>query len=188
MLPSRTLCEIARAIWRLPERRLQYVPNGVDCARFGRPGSPELARRLGVAEDRPVIGTVATLRREKNLGRLIDAFAPVRARRPVQLVIVGDGVERPGLEAKATAMGLAGDVLFTGPCPEPETLLSRFTVFALSSDTEQMPLSVLEAMAARRAVVATDVGDVRHMLANENQPFVVPRNPAPHGREARNVA
>ena len=52
--------------------------------------------------------------------------------------------------------------------------MAGFDVFALSSDTEQMPLSVLEAMAAGLPVVATDVGDIRAMVAPENGPFIVP--------------
>jgi glycosyltransferase involved in cell wall biosynthesis len=51
-----------------------------------------------------------------------------------------------------------------------------FTLFALSSDTEQMPLSILEAMAASRPIVATDVGDVRDVVAPENRDFIVPRS------------
>ena len=58
----------------------------------------------------------------------------------------------------------------------PERLLPSFTLFALSSDTEQMPLSILEAMAAGLAIAATAVGDVGTMVAAENQPFIVPRD------------
>jgi glycosyltransferase involved in cell wall biosynthesis len=61
---------------------------------------------------------------------------------------------------------------------QPQALYAGFDVFALSSDTEQMPLSVLEAMAARLPVAATDVGDVRGMLAEANGRFVVPRDDA----------
>jgi glycosyltransferase involved in cell wall biosynthesis len=81
------------------------------------------------------------------------------------------------LESAARERGLAQDVVFTGASPVPEHLLPLFSVFALSSDTEQMPLSLLEAMAASRAVAATDVGDVREMLTDENRRFVVARNP-----------
>tara|TARA_B100000614_G_scaffold99671_1_gene89591 strand:- start:337 stop:672 length:336 start_codon:yes stop_codon:yes gene_type:complete len=56
----------------------------------------------------------------------------------------------------------------------PETILPSFDVFAMSSDTEQMPVGLIEAMAAGRAVVATDVGDIRSMVAEANRPYVVP--------------
>ncbi len=58
----------------------------------------------------------------------------------------------------------------------PEMVLGTFDVFALSSDTEQMPNALLEAMAAGRAVAAVDVGDVKTMLCPENREFVAPRD------------
>jgi glycosyltransferase involved in cell wall biosynthesis len=109
---------------------------------------------------------------------LIDAFAAVLVQRPAVLAIVGDGPEREALSTHAAALGIGQSVVFTGMCPNPERLLPSFNIFAISSDTEQMPLSVLEAMAAGRAVVATDVGDVREMLAPENHPFVVRKDAA----------
>lgn len=176
LMPSQTLYGIARTIWRLPSRRLLYVPNGIDCARFGVGPDTAFAEASGIRLDVPVIGTVAALRPEKNLHRLVDAFAQVVRQRPAQLVLVGDGAERAGLEARAAGLGISDSLLFAGACATPEKLLPSFTLFALSSDTEQMPLSVLEAMAAGRPVVATDVGDIKQMLADENRPFVVDRD------------
>ena len=164
VFPSRNLVRIARDIWKLPERFIRYVPNGIDLARFATDGS-----RRGGGE--PVIGTVAALREEKNLGRLIRAFARLPAGR---LVIVGDGPERTALEALARITGVADRVEFVGHRTDTPDFYARFDVFALSSDTEQMPLSVIEAMAAGLPVVATDVGDVRLMVAEANAPFVTP--------------
>ena len=183
VLPSRTLERIALAIWRLPPGRVRYIPNGIDLARFSPPPLEGLGGEAGQGRgeggvpwegEGPVIGTVAALRPEKNLARLLHAFALLR--QPARLVIVGDGPERAGLEALAGALGVAGAVHFTGHLAAPRDALWHFDLFALSSDTEQMPLSVLEAMASGLAVAATDVGDVASMLAAENRPFVVPRD------------
>jgi len=174
VLPSRNLERIALDIWSLPKARVHYIPNGVDCARFA--ASPRAADG-----GRVVIGTVASLRREKNIARLIDAFAAIaRQRGPgtLELIIVGDGVERAGLEALARQHQVAGQVRFAGQSTQPETWLTQMDIFALSSDTEQMPLSLLEAMAAGRAVVATDVGDVAQMVSAENRNYVVPARDA----------
>ncbi len=171
VLPSRRLETIASEVWRLPRDRLRYIPNGIDLSRFA-------PRDRSVLPELPVIGTVAALRPEKNLGRLLRAFASARAARPARLAIVGDGPERPALEALARELGLAGDVVFHGHQPDPAPLFAGFDLFALSSDTEQMPISVLEAMAAGLPVAATDVGDVRLMLSPENAPAVVPRDEA----------
>jgi glycosyltransferase involved in cell wall biosynthesis len=124
--------------------------------------------------DRLVIGTVASLRREKNLGRLIQAFAGIAAARGAELVIVGDGAEREGLEQLARQLNVARQVHFAGQSDRPEEWYRRMDIFALSSDTEQMPLAVLEAMAAGLPVAATDVGDVAQMVSAENWNFVVP--------------
>lgn len=174
-VPSQRLFHIARDIWRLPAGRLHYVPNGVDLARFTP--APLSAR------DMTVVGTVAALRPEKNLGRLLRAFAHLvadrpAAARPLRLVIAGDGPERPGLEAIASSLGIASAVSFTGYIADTAALYAGFDLFALSSDTEQMPIAVLEAMAAGLPVAATAVGDITAMLAPENLPYVVPLDDA----------
>ncbi len=172
MLPSQTLLRIATAQWRLPARHLRYVPNGIDLARFapGPRGIPPWGDGGGPVGG-PVVGTVAALRAEKNLSRLLAAFAAVPP--PARLVIVGDGPERAALAAQAAALGLAARVHFTGAIDDTAPVYRFFDVFALSSDTEQMPLSVLEAMASGLSVAATDVGDVRAMLSPANAAFVV---------------
>ncbi|HJS84791.1 MAG TPA: glycosyltransferase [Acetobacteraceae bacterium] len=169
VLPSRTLLGIAADTWRLPAHRLRYIPNGIDLARFAAPAA-------SASRAEPVIGTVAALRPEKALDRLLRAFHAVTASLPARLVIAGDGPERPRLEHLAATLGVAPRVQFTGHIADPAPLYAGFDVFALSSDTEQMPLSVIEAMAAGLAVAGTDVGDVRRMLAAENRRFVGPRD------------
>ena len=74
VLPSRVLEGIARDIWKLPPDRLRYVPNGVDLARFGAVPTEAPPWAGHFAAGVPVIGTVAALRPEKNLGRLLEAF------------------------------------------------------------------------------------------------------------------
>ena len=178
VVPSDSLYSIARNSWRLPESRILQVTNGVDCARFRSPPDFGLLDKFNIARDRTLIGAVTPLRAEKNLARLIDAFAQLRRERNAQLVIVGEGPLRNALQTKVLNYGLGADVIFTGFCPTPEKLLPAFSVFALSSDTEQMPLSVLEAMAAGRPVAATRVGDIWHMLSEQNRPFIVEKSAA----------
>jgi glycosyltransferase involved in cell wall biosynthesis len=172
VLPSRTLLNIASDVWRLPPRRLIYIPNGIDSARFASDPDPELAASLRRRPDELLIGTVAALRTEKNIGRLIEAFATIAAVRPARLIIVGDGAEREMLQQLADGCGVGDNVVFTGAMPNPERIIGAFDVFALSSNTEQMPFSILEAMAAGLPIASVDVGDVREMLAPENWPFV----------------
>ena len=126
----------------------------------------------GARDGVPVIGTVAALREEKDLGRLIRAFAITSSQTPARLVIVGDGPERAGLEQLVARLDVGDRVSFTGHRDDTPSLYSGFDLFALTSDTEQMPMSVIEAMASGLPVVSTDVGDVRAMLAPENAGFI----------------
>lgn len=182
ILPSRILERIAASDWKVPARGLHYIPNGIDCARFAAPD------RNGA--EGLVIGTVATLRREKNIARLIHAFAALASgRRPgaVRLLIVGDGPERAGLTQIAAALPVRDQISFAGPTDRPEEWLRRMDIFALSSDTEQMPLSVLEAMASGLPVVSTAVGDVAQMVSPANAGLVAPAGEA-FGRALASLA
>lgn len=166
VLPSHNLVRIATEQWRLSPAKLRYIANGIDCDRF------ETERAIAAAG--PLrIGTVAALRPEKNIARLIGAVAQAKKARPDidwRLMIVGDGPQRGLLEKAAKDHAIA--VTFTGPTETPEKFLAQMDIFALSSDTEQMPLGVLEAMASGLPVVSTDVGDVARMVAAEGAPFV----------------
>lgn len=170
VVPSRNLWRIATEQWRLNPARVRYIPNGIDLGRFAR------AEASMLPGEGPVIGCVAALRVEKNLHRLIRAFHLVARDMPARLVIVGDGPERGALEQLVASLDITTQVRFAGHVPEPAPLYRAFDVFALTSDTEQMPMTVLEAMAAALPVAATDVGDIKEMLAPENRAFIVPRD------------
>ena len=174
VVPSLALYDIARGIWRLPEAKVRFVPNGIDCARFDA-GPPEVSERLP-ATKQTIIGTVAALRTEKNLMRLLRSAALLRGDAVFRLVIAGDGPERNRLESLARELGVGDNTTFLGHVPDSGRLYGEFDVFALTSDTEQMPFTVLEAMAAGRAIVATDVGDIRKMVAPPNLPYIVGRD------------
>lgn len=173
VLPSHALVRLALQTWKLPRGRVRYVPNGIDCDRFAIPADPIFATELRRRPGEVLIGTVAALRAEKNLSRLIQAFAALGDLPPTRLVIVGDGVERGKLAELAVSLGVADRVVFTGALSDPERVLSVLDIFALSSDTEQMPYSVLEAMGAGLAVASVDVGDVKDMVSDENRWAVV---------------
>lgn len=172
IVPSRNLERIAREEWRLPARRITYLPNGVEIARFAaKPPAAEWA--FPKRDGELAVGTCAALRPEKNLKRLIRAFARC-GHADVRLVICGDGPERPGLERAADAAGVADRVTFTGYLAQPEKALAGLDLFAMSSDTEQMPYGLLEAMAAGLPAASTDVGDIKQIVAEPNRPFIVP--------------
>jgi glycosyltransferase involved in cell wall biosynthesis len=168
VVPSHTLWTIATNLWGLSPRQVLLIPNGVDCDRFGAMQHRGALEGFGIDRDSVVIGTVTALRPEKNLKRLISAFARLAANSSPQLVIVGEGTEREKLERFAKDSSVAR-VHFTGSVLRPEELYGCFDIFAISSDTEQMPISLVEAMASGLPVVATDVGDIAKIVAPENR-------------------
>jgi len=176
VVPSRVLLGHLEKTWRLPASQRVWIPNGIDVAHFAPGRADELRARWGAAHDERVIGTVARLRAEKGLDLLVRAFAEVAARpegRRARLVLVGDGPEEAGLRGLARELGVEPRVVFAGPLADTRDAYRAFDLFVLSSRTEQMPISVVEAMACGLPLASTDVGDVRGMLAPENGPFVV---------------
>jgi len=170
VVPSSRLHGIARTAWGQAEERIERIPNGIAVHRYA--AAPTLALP-GVPEGKLVIGTVAGLRPVKNLPRLVRAFAAMD-RKDAVLVIVGEGPDRERILAEAQARGAADRVILPGFLADPARYIGRFDIFALSSDSEQFPISLLEAMAAGLPAVATSVGDIPHMVAAENQPFILP--------------
>lgn len=167
ILPSRQLVDIARNIWKLPAERVSYIPNGVDLRRF-------VPRTTEMTDPLPVIGCVAALRPEKNLARLLRAAALTAQAIPIRLLIVGDGPERHRLTALAAELAL--NIEFAGNIADTAAFYRRMTIFALASDTEQMPLSILEAMASGLPIAATAVGDIGTMIAASNRPYLTARD------------
>ena len=175
VVPSRTLSRIARRKWKVPEEKLHYLPNGVDLERF-RPG--ESARREG--EDRPFrVGFLGGLRPEKNLGLLVRAFAGAKLPPGSQLLLGGSGPEEEALREEVRRCDREDRVLFEGAVEDAPSFYRKIDLFALSSSTEQMPLVVLEAMAAGLPILSTDVGDVKEMVSEPNRAFLVPPGDEP---------
>lgn len=171
VVPSDRLFRVARTEWKQPERRLHRIANGIDVDAYAGPPAPDAIPGLDHDGGKLLIGTVAGLRTVKNLPRLVRAVAPLGDK--VRLVIVGEGPERDAILAQARACGL-DDILLPGFLPSPSKYVGLFDIFALSSDSEQLPISLIEAMAAGLPVVSTDVGDVRSMVADANRGLIVP--------------
>jgi glycosyltransferase involved in cell wall biosynthesis len=160
-------------------RGVERVQKGVDAGHF-RPDGPNERERLGLQGKRVVVA-IARLVPLKNLRLLLEAVAIVRGRVPdVRAVIVGDGPEAAVLEQRAAALGLADSVTFAGYVAQPETPSWYRTgdVFALSSNFDNSPNAVLEAMACGLPVVATDVGGVREFVESGRGGLIVPRGDA----------
>jgi glycosyltransferase involved in cell wall biosynthesis len=174
VVPSKSLEQIARSVWHQPLEKIARFPNGIDTVHYNRRpqrGSfPGFQKRDGEI----VVGTIADLRSVKNLPRLLRAVAAADAN--IRLAIVGDGPDRDVIISEAARLGIADRVMMPGYLRDPARYIRLFDIFALSSDSEQYPISLVEAMTSALPIVSTDVGDVRTIVSRENRPFIIARN------------
>lgn len=169
VVPSEQLEEIALVDWQQPLGRVKRIPNGIDTKAFAmRPKKDAL--RLIKRPDEMWVGTLAGLRTVKNLPRLVRAFAPLQDH--WQLVILGEGEARAAIEAEADRLGVNHRVHLPGAIENPSRVIGLFDIFALSSDSEQFPLALVEAMAAGLPVAAPSVGDIAHIVSDENAEYI----------------
>lgn len=151
--------------------KVDCIPNGIDVTRFAMANGTTSRHLLGTfaPPGTLLIGTVGRLDAVKDQAGLVAAFsmlgeadAAMRAR--LRLVIIGEGAERPNLQAQIAQLGLEGQVCLLGNREDVPALLQELDIFVLSSIAEGMPGAVLEAMAAALPIVATDVGGVAEVV------------------------
>ena len=147
---------------RIAPERIITLPNGVRDNPFREMDGVRARKRaeLGLPDDAPVIGTIAVLTEQKGVSYLLQAMPRIlRAVPAARLVVAGGGPLEAALKQEAEALGITGSVIFAGWRLDVGELLLAFDVWAMSSLWEAMPLALIEAMAAGRPIVATDVGD-----------------------------
>ena len=160
-----------RQSFALSAPKLCVVPNSVFLAPFVRPVDAELRAKLIGTNARYFILTVARLDKQKGLEYLLEAAALVPE---TIFVLAGAGPERPALEAQTRALGLNNRVVFLGYRDDVDNLLASCDLFVLPSLFEGLPLSVLEAMAAGKPVVATAIGGTDETIIDGETGLLVP--------------
>ncbi len=168
--------EFARKRREADERRLLVIPNGIELGRFhpAPAGRDRVRRELGIDADAWVIGTVGRIAPEKNQALLVQAMAPLLGPK-VRLVIAGDGPLLTALTERVGSLGVAGSVHLLGARKDVPDILNALDTFALSSDTEGLPLVVPEAMATGLPVISTAVGGVPSVIDDGQTGFLVPK-------------
>jgi glycosyltransferase involved in cell wall biosynthesis len=157
---------------------VSLIYNGVDLQRYNhQQPCCTLHEDYSIPESSPIVGVVARLEAEKGHRTLLDAWPAVQAVHPeAWLLIVGEGSERNALEAQAAGLGIAQRVVFAGRREDVPAVTAALDVAVLPSYREAQGLSVLEAMALSRPVVASRVGGIPEMIEDGVSGLMVPPN------------
>jgi N-acetyl-alpha-D-glucosaminyl L-malate synthase BshA len=167
--PSAWLARATHETLGVPARvAIEVIPNFVDADRFRPAAEP---RPLPGA---PVVVHVSNFRPVKRVGDVVEVFARLRAQRPVRLRLVGDGPDRPAIEARAAALGLGAEVELLGERVDLPAVLREADLFLLPSETESFGLAALEAMASGVPVIASAVGGLPEVIPDGEVGFLCP--------------
>jgi glycosyltransferase involved in cell wall biosynthesis len=158
--------------FRVPNEIITVVENGIDVAQFSE-GRPDLREELGLRQN-PLVGFVGRLAPEKGLEYLLRAAAGMLNALPAaKIILTGDGPDRCALEKLTRQLGIEKSVIFLGRRSDLASIYASLDVFVLPSLSEGMPLAVMEAMAAKRPVVATRVGAIPKMVKDQQTGLLV---------------
>jgi glycosyltransferase involved in cell wall biosynthesis len=163
----------ARAVFDAPDDRVRVVYDGVDLDAWGGAPPADLSG-IGVGPEARVCLSVARLHPQKGLEDLVAAAALLRNESSLHIVVAGDGPDHASLQTAIDRAALAGRVHLLGNRNDVGALLARADLTVLPSRFEGLPSAVIEAMAASRAVVATDVGGVRELVDHGVTGWLVP--------------
>jgi glycosyltransferase involved in cell wall biosynthesis len=165
---------------QIPARKVKVVYLGVPLEEFSRARSAEEVRaaraELGIAPGDVAIGTVTRLHDSKGNSYLVDAARLVLNERPgARFLIVGEGPLRESLEQQARALDLGDRFVFAGFAKDVARVVSAFDISVFPSLWEGTPLTVFEALAMGKAIVATDADGLLDVLTNEHDALIVPK-------------
>lgn len=164
---------VARKLGKLilSHNKIRVVKNGINLERFSCTRSDTLRSLLNYNKDMPIVLTVARLDKQKGHEYLLEAASMVPE---AVFVLVGDGPERENLETNAKNMRVDDRVVFLGHRPDMQKFLAGCDVFVLPSLYEGLPLTIIEAMAAARPVIASDIPGTDEIIINGKTGILVP--------------
>ena len=158
-------------------QRVHVLLNGVDPDRYQRDPAlrTQVRQSLGFQDNHCVLGAVGRAESQKRFDLLLQAFARLARERPeLRLVIAGDGSLLAALRAQARELRVDDRVLILGHCPHMLEVYHAFDIFAQTSDYEGTPTVIVEAMALRIPIVATDVGGTCELVTHGQHALLVP--------------
>lgn len=160
---------------KVPRDKITTIPNGIDINQFRSNKDVSYLKKYFRIKREKVIGSIGRLTEQKGYEYLLKAFNIVlNDNANTKLIIVGDGNLRGSLEQLSKDLHIQDKVIFAGIRQDVPNLLRLFDVFVLASLWEGQPITILEAMAAGKPIVATDVGGNAEILGNNKYGLIVP--------------
>lgn len=178
VLNSRRIAHFAVAGEGVPPERIIYIPNGVDVALYANPISrAALCNMFGLPEHAVVIGSVGRLTRQKGFDVLLEALSRLN-RGEIHLILAGTGEEKERLHMQAYHLGIDKQVHLVGYRRDVPRWLGALDLYVQPSRFEGAPNALLEAMAASRPIVATDVDGNSELISDGTHGWLTPAESA----------
>lgn len=180
---SHAIVQLARRFHTAPMRRLVVIPNGIDPEPFlGNGGNAGAVRaELRISREGTLIGNTGRLSPDKDIATLVRALASLRERAPdctFSLALAGDGPMRPGLEMLVRELGLERNVHLLGYRRDIPAILEAIDIFVTPTLREGLSISIMEAMAAAKPIVATSILPNKELIEHESTGLLVePKSP-----------
>ncbi len=185
---SRQMKTYLTDLGKFKDDALQTIVNGIDLDKFNIAGTRERYPELGIGPQDIVLICVGRLEKIKGHDVLLEAFSLLRPGSRAKLLIVGDGPCRQDIEKQIRERSLHRDVIMLGQRDDIPGLLNLSDCFVLSSRSEGLSCSIIEAMAAGLPVIATDVGGNCELVVNgENGYLVQPDHPGILSRRLQSI-
>lgn len=163
---SKTMAKEVLATPGISASRVTAIPNAIPVEHFFQPQARESFRqKLGLSPDMIVLGYTGRIAKVKRLDILLKAFSEAKSTYPnIRLLLAGDGALRPELEAQARQLGVENEVQWLGFTSDIPGFLAALDIYLQTSVNEGLSLSILEAMAAEKPVIATRVGSADEII------------------------
>ena len=163
----------------IPKKSIEVIYNGIAPLDVDQDEVTTLRTELAIPKNHRVLGTIARFDPIKNHTMMLKAFALVLKQQPnTTLIIVGDGEERPNIEACINQLNISNNVILTGYQTKPHNYLALMDIYLLSSLSEGTSMTLLEAMSLSKPCVVTNVGGNPEIVIDNKNGYVTPNNNA----------
>ena len=173
---SQTVANMYHKFFFLPKRKITIIPNGLEIGKYDiHIDTQKKKEALGISQNKTVLGYTAKLREQKGHKYLITAFAEVlKNDKDIVLILIGDGDERKNIERQAHDLGISNDLILLGNRDDVPEILQIIDIFVFPTLFEGMSNALMEAMAAGKPIIATDIPENKELINDNVSGILVP--------------